>query len=155
MKPEETIDFHIRWAWAKISKAYNIEASKNGGTMSIGYVLLNIDKDGTPSTRLGPRMGMEPTSLSRVLKSMEENKLIRRKQDATDKRIVKIMLTTKGQQMREVSKKVVINFNETVRKNIPSEKLNTFFDVMRDINQILESHPFDKKQPIRIQKTSK
>ena len=86
---------------------------------------------------------------------MEENKLIRRKQDATDKRIVKIMLTTKGQQMREVSKKVVINFNETVRKNIPSEKLNTFFDVMRDINQILESHPFDKKQPIRIQKTSK
>ncbi|NQX92775.1 MAG: MarR family transcriptional regulator, partial [Flavobacteriales bacterium] len=58
MKPEETIDFHIRWAWSKISRMYNVEAAKYGGTMSIGYVLLNIEKDGTPSTKLGPKMGM-------------------------------------------------------------------------------------------------
>ena len=32
--------------------------------MSIGYALLNIDKDGTPSTKLGPKMGMEARSLT-------------------------------------------------------------------------------------------
>ncbi len=63
MKPEETVDFHIRWAWAKISRYYNAAASPFGGSMSIGYVLLNVDKEGTPSTKLGPKMGMESRSL--------------------------------------------------------------------------------------------
>jgi DNA-binding MarR family transcriptional regulator len=90
MKPEETIDFHIRWAWAKISRMYNTEASKNGGSMSIGYVLLNVDKEGTPSTQLGPRMGMEPTSLTRILNSMEEQGLIVRRPDTKDKRVSRV-----------------------------------------------------------------
>jgi DNA-binding MarR family transcriptional regulator len=143
MRPEETVDFHIRWAWAKISKAYNVEAAKNGATMAIGYVLLNIDKDGTPSTKLGPKMGMEPTSLSRILKSMEEMKLIKRIADKNDKRVVKILLTTKGTEMREVSKQAVIKFNTLITANISSQKLNTFFDVMKQINVILESNIFE------------
>jgi DNA-binding MarR family transcriptional regulator len=142
MKPEETIDFHIRWAWAKISKAYNTEAAKNGATMAIGYVLLNIDKEGTPSTKLGPRMGMEPTSLSRILKSMEELKLIKRVADKSDKRIVKIQLTAKGREMREVSKVAVMRFNSMVYENIPSEKLSTFFEVMKQIHILLENKVF-------------
>jgi MarR family transcriptional regulator, organic hydroperoxide resistance regulator len=155
MKPEETIDFHIRWAWAKISKAYNSEAAKNGGTMAVGYVLLNIDKDGTPSTQLGPRMGMEPTSLSRVLKSMENSNLIKRKQDNGDKRVVKIMLTPKGKDMREISKNAVINFNEQLKNTIAPEKLDTFFEVMREINQYLDTKPLERKPTIKIKKVPK
>lgn len=142
LKPEETIDFHIRWAWAKISKAYNAEASKSGGTMAIGYVLLNIDKDGTPSTKLGPKMGMEPTSLTRILKSMEEMDLISRKPDKLDKRVVKVHLTNKGKKTRDLSKDVVIRFNEKIRKAIPEKKLKNFFDVMQEINELLESPQF-------------
>lgn len=104
MKPEETIDFHIRWSWAKISKAYNAEAMKSGGSMAIGYVLLNIDKEGTPSTKLGPKMGMEPTSLTRLLKSMEDMDLITRQADKADKRVVRVFLTSNGKKMREVLK---------------------------------------------------
>jgi MarR family transcriptional regulator, organic hydroperoxide resistance regulator len=55
MKPEETIDHPIRWAWHRIARRYNAEAAKHGGTMSIGYVLLTIDPEGTPSTKLGPK----------------------------------------------------------------------------------------------------
>ncbi len=145
MKPEETIDFHIRWAWAKISKAYNNEAAKNGGTMAIGYVLLNIDKEGTPSTKLGPRMGMEPTSLSRILKSMEDLKLIRRVADKNDKRVVKIQLTAKGKNMREVSKNAVFRFNTMVHENISTDKLSTFFEVMKQIHQLLETNVFEEQ----------
>ena len=69
MKPEESIDFHIRWSWYNISRMYNMVASKFGGSMAIGYVLLNIDKEGTPSTKLAPKMGMEPRSLTRMIKT--------------------------------------------------------------------------------------
>jgi DNA-binding MarR family transcriptional regulator len=140
MKPEETIDFHIRWAWAKIAKAYNAEAMKSDGSMAIGYVLLNIDKEGTPSTKLGPKMGMEPTSLTRLLKSMEELDLISRQTDKIDKRIVRVFLTSKGKAKREISKDVVLRFNEFIRANIEPKKLEVFFEVMTEMNQLLENN---------------
>ena len=46
--------------------------------MAMGFALLNIEAEGTPSTALGPKLGMEPTSLSRLLNSMEEKKMIAR-----------------------------------------------------------------------------
>ncbi|MCB0761611.1 MAG: MarR family transcriptional regulator [Flavobacteriales bacterium] len=139
MKPEETIDFHIRWAWARISRMYNQEASKHGGTMSVGYVLLNIDREGTPSTKLGPKMGMEPRSLTRTLKSMEEAGLIIRRPDSFDGRMVRVFLTDKGSVLREESKRVVISFNEFIRNHIAPEKLETFFEVMTEMNALCES----------------
>ncbi len=139
MKPEETIDFHIRWAWAKISRMYNMEASKNGGTMSIGYVLLNVDKEGTPSTHLGPRMGMEPTSLTRILNAMEEQELIVRRPDSKDKRMSRVFLTKKGIQSRELSKNVVLRFNQKIKDRISPKKLETFLEVMQSINQLVET----------------
>lgn len=140
LKPEETIDFHIRWAWAKISKAYNAEALKSGGSMAIGYVLLNIDKEGTPSTKLGPKMGMEPTSLTRLLKSMEDMELITRQNDKVDKRVVRVFLTPKGKSMREVSKNVVVRFNKFIQENIGKQKLDVFLEVIQQLNTLLEQN---------------
>lgn len=147
MKPEETIDFHIRWVWAKISRLYNSEAAKRGGTMSIGYILLNIDKDGTPSTSLGPKMGMESRSLSRSLKMMEEEGLIVRKSDAKDRRIARVFLTDKGVEMRDISKQVVIRFNEFIQSEIPQKDLETTFDTLQKISTIIEQNKiFEPKE---------
>ncbi|WP_306642157.1 MarR family winged helix-turn-helix transcriptional regulator [Sanyastnella coralliicola] len=140
MKPEETVDFHLRWVWAKVARLYNQEAAKHGGTMSIGYILLNIDKEGTNSTKLGPKMGMEPRSLTRTLKTMEESGLIYRVQDKIDKRKVKVFLTEKGQAMREESKNVVVAFNEFVRKRVDTEKFEVFLEVIAEINELCD-HP--------------
>lgn len=146
MKPEETIDFHIRWSWSKISRAYNIEAAKYGGTMSIGYVLLNIEKDGTPSTKLGPKMGMESRSLTRTLKSMEDNGLISRVNDPNDKRMVRVLLTEKGKKERERARAVVLAFNTAVREKLSEEQLTHFFEVMNTMNALLEeNHIFEEK----------
>lgn len=139
MKPEETIDHPIRWAWHRIMRRYNEQASAHGGSMSIGYVLLNIDPEGTPSTKLGPKMGMESRSLTRTLKNMEEEGLIKRVPDGSDGRMVRVLLTAKGKQMRDISKDTVIRFNEAVRAKIPAAQLATFHQVMNKINSLLES----------------
>ena len=150
MKPEQTVDFHIRWAWQKISRMYNTEAIKHEFTMSIGYVLLNIDLHaGTPSTKLGPKMGMEPRSLTRSLKTMEKNGWIFRKADPADKRMVRIFLTDAGKEKREISRKTVIQFNKEVQKVVPPEKLNEFFSVISLISGIAnESCSNPDKQPL-------
>ncbi|MGB0424872.1 MAG: MarR family winged helix-turn-helix transcriptional regulator [Flavobacteriales bacterium] len=144
MKPEQTIDFHIRWAWSKISRMYNIEAAKYGGSMSIGYVLLNIEKEGTPSTKLGPKMGMESRSLTRTLKTLEEEGLIVRKSDKEDKRMVRVFLTPEGKREREHAREVVIQFNSFMQNNIEKDKLNLFFEVMSEINHLIENKNISK-----------
>ena len=69
--------------------------------MAVGFTLLSIDpKTGTPSTALGPKMGMEATSLSRILKRMQEQGLIERKPNPKDGRGVLIHLTDFGLEKR-------------------------------------------------------
>ncbi|MCK6616785.1 MAG: MarR family transcriptional regulator [Cyclobacteriaceae bacterium] len=139
MKREETVDYHIRSAWLAISRMYNQQAARYNATMAIGFVLLNIDVDeGTPATKIGPLMGLEPRSLTRLLKSLEEQGAIYRKVDESDKRSVRIFLTEEGRKGRERSKEIVLRFNEAVREEIPQEKLNVFFDVIQNINKIIE-----------------
>lgn len=139
MKKEKTVDFHIKWGWHTISRMYNAYAAKYDMTMAIGYVLLNIDLDtGTPATKIGPTLGMEPRSLVRMLKSLEERGWIRREVDENDKRFVRIMLTEEGKQKREIARQGVIQFNNMIREQIPLDKLVIFFEVIRDINRLVE-----------------
>lgn len=135
---ESTIDFFIRQTWHKISRMYNQQAAEHDMTISIGYILLIIDKNGTPSTQLGPRMGMEPTSLSRTLKTMEDDGLISRQVDKTDKRKVLIFLTEKGLDKRKISRKVVLDFNNKLMAKIPKSKLKVYFEVMNKIDAIAD-----------------
>ena len=74
---EKTIDYILRATWMAVQKMYNEEAGKKESTMATGFALISIDpEEGTPSTALGPKMGMEATSLSRTLKNMEDKGLV-------------------------------------------------------------------------------
>ena len=139
MKPTETADFHIRWSWYNISRMYNTKANKYGGTMAIGYTLLNIDKDGTPSTKLAPKMGMEPRSLTRMIKSLETKGWIEKRIDKNDKRIVNIYLTKTGITMRNRTRNSVIKFNKTIQEKINESELKTCFKVLNEINTLIDN----------------
>lgn len=130
-KEEKTymVDFVIRHLWHKMSRMYNQKANDYGVSISVGFILLNIDKEGTPSTQLGPKMGMEPTSLSRTLKTMEDKGFIYRKVDGKDKRKVLIYLTEDGLDKRRIARQVVLNFNDRIVDSIPKGKLKIFFEV--------------------------
>jgi len=147
MKSHETFDFHIRWAWYKISRLYNSIAQEHGVNMSVGYALIKIDpENGTPSTKLGPLMGMESRSLTRTLKAMEEDNLIVRRPDTKDKRIIRIVLTEYGTEQREIAKKVVIDFNTIINGKLTDAEKENFFSSIGKINEVLESELFKKRK---------
>jgi len=148
---EKTIDYVLRATWMAVSKMYNEEAGKAGSTMATGFALLSIDpEDGTPSTSLGPKMGMEATSLSRILKTMEEKGLIIRKRNPSDGRSVLIHLTEFGKEMRDYSKRVVLRFDEAVKENVSDKDLKTFIEVANTItNLISEKKVYTEEISIR------
>jgi len=111
---------------------------RHDSTMATAFVLLNIDKqNGTPSTALGPLMGMEPTSLSRILKAMEDKGAICREKNPEDGRSVIIKLTDYGKEMRKISKGHVIQFNETIKGQLSEKELEGFFKVTSTINKMI------------------
>jgi len=102
MRREETVDYHIKAAWHSIARMYNQQALEYDATMSMGFVLLNINsEEGTPATKIAPLMGLEARSLTRLLKSMEEKKLIYREADKSDKRSVRIHVTQEGREKKK------------------------------------------------------
>lgn len=141
MKREETIDYHIKAAWHGIARMYNQQALKYNGTMSIGYALLNIPSEkGTAAMKIGPLMGLESRSLTRLINSMEEKGLIYREVDKKDKRSVKVYLTKEGKKMKEKSRETVLRFNEAIQEEVSSQNLNVFFEVIQQIQQVIEKN---------------
>ncbi len=134
---DKTVDYYLRATWQALARAYNEEAIKHGETISVGFVLLSIDKEGTPSTSLGPKMGIEPTSLTRTLKQMEERGLIYRKKNPNDGRGVLVFLTPLGKEKRDFSKMVVKQFDEVIKDNISEKKLEVFIEVMELIGKLI------------------
>ncbi|MFT4544910.1 MAG: DNA-binding MarR family transcriptional regulator [Bacteroidia bacterium] len=131
---DQMVIYNLRSSWFQISKLYNEMALEQGSTVSMAFVLLAINEDeGTPVTKIAPRMGMEPNSLSRILKSMEEKKFIFRKRDDIDKRMAFVCLTELGKQNREVALKAVFRLEKAIVNQIDAEKLEAFLDVAKHI----------------------
>ena len=131
---KETLDYALRTAWQAVQKMYNERAKTYGATMTQAFVLLSIDpKSGTPSTALGPLMGIEATSLSRTLNLMEKKRVIKRVPHPTDGRSVIIQLTKEGLKKRDESKKEVFHFNDSIDQKLSDIQLQNFFEVIHVI----------------------
>jgi MarR family transcriptional regulator, organic hydroperoxide resistance regulator len=138
VKPQDTLDFHLRWAWTKLSRLYNAEADRRGIPFSYVFILLHTERQGTPSTKLGPKMGMESTSLSRTLKGMEAMGLIERRKDANDKRSMRVFLTQNGVAARRQARDLVVSVNDRLRELMGSDAVDRLLIEMKRLNEILD-----------------
>lgn len=144
IKKEETIDHHIKTTWHAISRMYGTLGVPHDISTTSGFVLLNIDPaKGTPATKIGPSMGLEPRSLTRILKTLLAKEWIYKEKDDKDGRVTLIKLTGIGLAKRELSKNAVIEFNDALYDRIPLEKLKIFFEVIEDINNYLTEFKAD------------
>ena len=143
----DLIDLNLRTLWQSVRRMYNEEAIKYGVTYGIGFTLLSIDpKKGTPSTSIGPIMGVEANSLSRLLKKMEIDKLIYRKPNPRDGRGVIISLTKEGLKKRDITKNKVLKFNSLIKDNITKEELNIFLKNINTIKNLISENTVFKNK---------
>lgn len=140
MKQQETIDYFLKVVWQNVSNTYNQIASGFGITQAIGYVLINIDKEGTAVSQLAGLLGVKATSLSRMLNNMEELGLIYRETSVGDKRSVKVFLTDFGYEKRQMAKGVVISFNEYLNQHLSSTEKNNLLVTLQKVNKLTLSY---------------
>lgn len=141
MESNRTVGYGIKAAWHTISRMYNSYAVDNDISISMGFVLMILDRNqGTPSTHIAPSIGMESRSLTRLLKSMEEKGLIEKTNDEIDKRQVLVTLTKKGEEKKAIAKETIKKFNKLVELNVSEKELNVFFSVLEKVNQLAEQN---------------
>lgn len=136
MKQQETVDYFLKVVWQNMANTYNQIASGFGITQAIGYVLINIDKEGTAVSQLAGLLGVKATSLSRMLNNMEDLGLIYREASTGDKRSVKVYLTDFGVEKRHLAKGVVISFNDYLSKNLTTSEKNNLISTLQKVNKL-------------------
>jgi len=136
MKQQETIDYLLKVVWQNMSNTYNQIASGFDITQAIGYVLINIDKEGTAVSQLAGLLGVKATSLSRILNNMEEYGFIYRAAAEEDKRSVKVFLTDLGREKRHLAKNVVRSFNEYLNNNLTVQEKDSLVQALQKLNKL-------------------
>lgn len=137
---DQLVIYKLRTSWFQISKLYNEMAMEHDGTVSMAFVLLAIDEaEGTPVTRIAPRLGLEPNSLSRNLRSLEEKGMITRTKDGSDRRVAHVRLTTLGKEKREIAMKAVYRLEKAIISNIGEDDLKGFFNVVNHIPDAIQT----------------
>ena len=138
-KHTETIDSKLKTAWQVVSRMYNAEAALHDATISMAHFLLNVDShEGSFASDIAPNLGMESTSLSRIIQSLESKNMIKRIADTQDARKTRIILTEEGKIQKEYAKNTVRNFNHVVEEKVGKQKLQDCYKVLDLITEIAE-----------------
>ncbi|MCO5232106.1 MAG: MarR family transcriptional regulator [Chitinophagales bacterium] len=132
--------YHLRANWLSVSKLFNDLAKEYDSTMAMAFVLLAIDEGtGTPVTKIAPRIGMEPNSLSRLLNSLEDKGAIYRENDTKDQRKVYVSLTDLGKSLRIVAIQSVIEVEKEITKGLTKEEKRVILKFMGNIGNAIKS----------------
>lgn len=131
--------YHLRANWLSVSKLFNDLAKDYDSTMAMAFVLLAIDDTGTPVTKIAPRIGMEPNSLSRLLNSLEDKGAIYRENDTADQRKVFVYLTELGIELRTVAIQTVLEVEKEITKGLSKEEKQILLKIMSNISSAIKS----------------
>lgn len=132
----DLVIYQIKTSWLLIEKFYNEVASRYDISIAMAFVLMAINTEkGTPVTRIAPRIGMEPNSLSRILKSMIAKGFICKRNSKSDKRKVYICLTEEGLKIQNIALRKMFALENTITDKVSTKDLNGFFTVMQEISQ--------------------
>lgn len=131
--------YHLRSNWLSVSKLFNDLAKDYDSTLAMAFVLLAIDETGTPVTKIAPRIGMEPNSLSRLLNSLESKGAIYRQNDTADQRKVFVYLTELGFEYKNIAIQTVIEVEKEITKDLSKEEKALVIKMMNNVAAAIKS----------------
>lgn len=131
--------YHLRSNWLSVSKLFNDLAKDYDSTLAMAFVLIAIDDTGTPVTKIAPRIGMEPNSLSRLLNSLEAKGAIYRQNDTNDQRKVFVYLTELGVEYKNIAIQTVIEVEREITKDLSKEEKALIIKMMTNVASAIQS----------------
>ena len=108
----------------------------------LGVLMILWDQDGLQASKLGKKVGLEPSSMTGMIDRMERDGLIERQSDPNDRRALKIFLTKKGRTAQTPVTKVVDEALTSMFEGISDQEMETTKKVLK---RFIENMQMKKK----------
>jgi DNA-binding MarR family transcriptional regulator len=149
----DTAGKSIPWAIRDLNRLFaaTLEplVSRDGVTVCHWYYLRILSEfDGLNQRELSQKVGVHPNTAVPALDNMEKNGLVKRVRDANDRRRVCVHLTPKGRRLRD---EMIPDVSAMVFRsiaNVTSSELDTFFKVIKRIEENLVAEGGDIERGI-------
>lgn len=91
---------------------------------------------------LAKHMNIKESTIARLIDRMEKEELVTRKKNQSDKRVMNIILTSKGEEVRKELLPEGEKFNILVSKGIKKDEMEIFMSVLNKMVSNVNKHNF-------------
>ena len=152
---ENSMGFVVNNTAKSFQKALDFELRKNVGvTLSQWRVVVTlVMHPGITQKEIADKVGVESATLVPIIDKMESDDLLVRKPDAKDRRINRIYLTSKSDELWESMLECALRIRKSSIKDVSENDLKTTMDTLRKISQNLSVYADTDKKIISIKRT--
>ncbi|GFN33293.1 MarR family winged helix-turn-helix transcriptional regulator [Paenibacillus xylaniclasticus] len=105
----------------------------------LGVLMMLWEEQGVTQKQIVKVLGIQPASITFLLKGLEEKGLITRVQDKTDTRVNRIYLTESGQKLQSMAMAIVEEGERKIREQFSDEEVALMLLWMKRIDMNFES----------------
>tara|TARA_B100000131_G_scaffold261774_1_gene258010 strand:+ start:922 stop:1323 length:402 start_codon:yes stop_codon:yes gene_type:complete len=108
---------------------------KHSITLSQGFIILNIDIQGSSMTALSSKLGLDASTMTRNIEKLEKKQLVYRQRLTSDARIINVYLTVSGKKLNET---IRYNLQEILNEGVLDKKeiTNKLHGLIWDLEKI-------------------
>lgn len=103
----------------------------------LGVLLLLWETDGLSQKQIQQVLGIQPASLTHLMKGLEAKGLITRRADAIDTRMNRIYLTEAGEALKQEGQAITMAGEEAARSGFSPEEVNLLISWLKRVNKNL------------------
>src|SRR5262249_50372911 len=130
-REKEAIGYRVRLLSQLLSRKLQFDLLPYGLTPFHWFVLRCLHaEDGLPVSAIAEELQEVGGTMTGVLDRMEERSLIKRVRDKNDRRVWRVYLTDKGQEMQEALPPVIAKIRKRLTKGVPARDLEIFNAVL-------------------------
>ena len=125
----------VAYAFAEVLRTVCVEQGKSYVVTppQWGAIALLHENDGMTVGTIGQKRGIDAPTVTGILKRLEQNGLVERRNDREDRRVVKVYLTSEGENITCVLNPAVEAFNASMLQGLSQAERKTFLENLQRI----------------------
>jgi MarR family transcriptional regulator, transcriptional regulator for hemolysin len=137
MKPTGTpIGLHLATTSKAVSRAFNDRLAEAGGSVPVWLILSSLkSNERRTQLDLARAVGIEGPTLTRHLDGLEDIGVVRRVRDGSDRRAVRVELTSEGERLFQTLRQAVIAFNRELTAGVTETELERMRKTLARLEQ--------------------
>ena len=154
---ESSVGFIVNTTAKAFQKALDAELRKNVGVSISQWRVIStlVRQPGITQKEIADRVGIEGSTLVPIIDKMEKDGFVKRKLDDEDRRINRIYLTTKADDLWNSMIECALKIRKLSTKEISEEEIKTTLDVLRKISKNLTIYFEDTDSVVTLSKKIK